>query len=75
VLLPLLIVLTAVALGAPYVSSGPAPLVVSGAAALSAVMVGFTLVWRSRAGPRALIAAVLILVNLVLVLRVLVTPR
>jgi hypothetical protein len=74
-MLPLLVVVTLIAIAAPLVSAGPVPLLVSAGAAVLGLVLGFALVWRARAGARALAAAVLILVNLVLVLRVILVPR
>ena len=74
-MLPLLVVVTFVAIVAQYLSAGPVPLLSSAGAALVGLVLAFALVWRTRTGPRALTAAVLILVNLVLVLRAIVTPR
>ena len=70
-----LVVLTAVAAVAPYLSAAPTYLFVSAVAALAGVTVAFAVVWRSRHGPRAVTAAVLLLVDMVLVLRAVVTPR
>jgi hypothetical protein len=74
-MLPLLVVVTLIAVAAQYGSAGPVPLLISAGAAVLALVLAFALVWRSREGPRALVAATLILVNLVLVLRAMVTPR
>ena len=74
-MLPLLVVVTLAAIVAQYLSAGPVPLLASAGAAILGLLLAFMLVWRTREGPRALVAAVLILVNLVLVLRAIVTPR
>ena len=74
-MLPLLVVATLIAVVAQYVSAGPVALLASAAAALVGIMLAFALIWRTRPGARALVAAVLILVNLVLVMRAIVTPR
>jgi hypothetical protein len=74
-LLVLLVVLTAIAGAAQLVSAAPAWLFAGAAAAFAGTALGFAVVWRSRAGPRAVVAAVLILVNIVLALRAIVTPR
>jgi hypothetical protein len=76
-MLPILIVVTIAAAITQFGSAAPVPLVASAAAAVLGVVLAFALVWveRERPGPRALIAAVLILVNLVLVMRAVITPR
>ena len=74
-MLPLLVVLTAAGVIVQYLSAGPVALLASAGAALVAVALAFAVVWRQRAGGTPLVAAVLILVNLVVVLRALVTPR
>ena len=74
-MLALLVLVTLAAIVAQYVSAGPVPLVLSAGAAVLGLALAFAVVWRTREGPRALIAAVLVLVNLVLVLRAIVTPR
>jgi hypothetical protein len=74
-LLVALVVLTLVAGAAPLLSGAPPYLFASAVAAIAGMAVAFAVVWRSRAGPRAVAAAVLTVVNLVLVLRAIVTPR
>jgi hypothetical protein len=76
-MLPLVVVVTVAAAVTQFVSAAPVPLLASAAAAVLGVVIAFVLVWRDRArpGPPALVAAVLILVNLVLVMRAVVTPR
>ena len=74
-MLPLLVGVTLVAIVTQYLSAGPVPLLVSAGAGILGLALAFAVVWRSREGPRALSAAVLILVNLVVVLRAIVAPR
>jgi hypothetical protein len=76
-MLPLLIVLTLAAAITQYASAAPLPLLASAAAGFLGAVVAFALVWRERDRPgvRALVAAILILANLVLVMRALITPR
>jgi len=70
-----LVVLTAVAAVAQYLSAAPTYLFASAVAALAGMAVAFAVVWRSRHGPRAVTAAVLLLADMVLVLRAVITPR
>ena len=74
-LLPLLVVISAAAVAIQYASAGPVPLLVSAGVAFVGAVLAFAVVWRSRSGAAPLIAALLILVNLTLVLRAIVTPR
>ena len=74
-LLVLLVVLTVIAVAAQALSATPTFLFGSALAAIAGMAVAFAVVWRSRPGPRAVVAAVLALVNMVLVLRAIVTPR
>lgn len=67
--------LTVVAGLAQYLASAPAHLTASALTAVAGAAVAFAIVYRSRPGPRAAVAAVLILVNLVLALRAFLTPR
>ncbi len=68
-------ILTVVAGVAQYVARTPAHLMASAAMALAGAAVAFAIVYRSRPGPRAVTASILILVNLVLALRAFLTPR
>ena len=72
---PLLVVVTLVAVVTQFLTAAPVPLLASAAAAVVGLVLAFALVRRERPGPRAVVAAVLILVNLVLVVRTIVTPR
>ena len=74
-LLILLVVLTLIAALAPLMGHTIYAVLARGAVAVAAMAVGFAFVWRSRAGPRAVLGAVLILVNIVLALRAFTTPR
>jgi hypothetical protein len=71
----LAVILTVVAGLAQYVVSTPAHLTASALTAVAGVAVAFAIVYRSRPGPTAATAAVLILINLVLALRAFITPR
>jgi len=71
----LLLILTVVAGLEQYVARTPAHSMASAMMALAGAAVAFAIVYRSRPGPRAVAAAVLILVNLVLALRAFVTPH
>jgi hypothetical protein len=71
----LLIVLTTAAAAAQYTSAAPAYLFGSAIAAMAGMALAFVVVWRSRQGPRAVIAAILLLVDMVLMLRAVITPR
>lgn len=71
----LLIILTVVAGVAQYAARTPAHLMASAVMALAGAGVAFAIVYRSRPGPRAAAAAVMILVNLVFALRAFLTPR
>lgn len=74
-MLILLIVLTVLAALAQYLASAPGHVLASAVAALAGAGLALVVVWRSRPGPRAVVAAILTLVNVVLALRALVTPR
>ncbi|HVR70723.1 MAG TPA: hypothetical protein VMT87_07730 [Vicinamibacteria bacterium] len=71
----LLVVLTVIAGAAQLVSGAPTFLFASAVAAIAGMAGAFAVVWRSRPGPRAVVAAILALVNIVLALRAIVTPR
>ena len=70
-----LVVLTVVAAVSQYLSAAPTYLFASAVAALAGVAVAFAVVWRSRHGPRAVTAAILLLTDMILVLRAVITPR
>lgn len=74
-MLILLVVLTVIAALGPLAGRTSDVLLATGLVAGAAIVVGFAFVWRSRAGPRAVLGAVLILVNMVLALRAFTTPR
>jgi hypothetical protein len=74
-LFAVLVILTVVAAVSQYLSAAPAYLFTSAVAALAGMGVAFAVVWRSRHGPRAVTAAVLLLADMVLVLRAVITPR
>jgi hypothetical protein len=59
----------------PYLLGPPAPMWAGTSLAFAGLIAAFVAVWRSRPGPRAVAAAVLILVNMVLALRAILTPR
>ncbi len=67
--------LTIVAAVSQYLSAAPTYLFASAVAALAGMALAFLVVWRSRHGPRAVTAAVLLLANMILVLRAVITPR
>lgn len=71
----LLVLLTAGAGVTQYLARSPAHLTASALLALAGAGIAFAIVYRSRPGPRAGTAAVLILINLVLALRAFLTPR
>jgi hypothetical protein len=71
----LLAILTVAAGLAQYVARTPAHLMASALMALAGAAVAFAIVYRSRPGPRAVAAAVLIVVNLVFALRAFLPPR
>ena len=74
-MLILLVVLTVSAALGPLAGRTSDVLLATGLVAVAAMGVGFAFVWRSRAGPRAVLGAVLILVDIVLALRAFTTPR
>jgi hypothetical protein len=71
----LVAILTVVAGVMQYVAGTPEQRMAGAAMALAGAALAFALVYRSRPGPRAATAGVLILVNLVLALRAFLTPR
>ena len=70
-----LAVLTVLAAMAQYAARSPEEALLGAAMAVMGAVLGFAIVYRSRPGPRAASAAVLILVNLVFALRAFLTPR
>jgi hypothetical protein len=70
-----LVALTIVAAVSQYLSAAPTYLFASAVAALAGMVVALLVVWRSRHGPRAVTAAILLLADMVLMLRAVITPR
>jgi hypothetical protein len=68
-------VCTAAALFVPYLLPVSAQVFAAASLAFAGMMAAFAAVWRLRPGPPAVAGAILILVDIVLALRAVLTPR